>query len=64
MAFFRHSFLLLLFCTVATSQARAECGPPAPTCSLLRDAPIIFVGTLVSEAAGEYHFRVEERFKG
>jgi hypothetical protein len=64
MALFRNSFMAVFFCTLAASQARAECGPPAPTCSLLRYAPIIFIGTLVSETAGEYHFRVQEGFKG
>jgi len=45
--------------------ALAQCtGGYAPTCSLSKAAPVIFLGTIESMSDGVFHFRVEERFAG
>ena len=45
--------------------AFAQCaGGYAPTCSLTKAAPVIFLGTIESVSDGTFHFRVEERFAG
>jgi hypothetical protein len=56
--------IALLLASSAPS-ASAECGPPMSfSCSLKDLGDVIFVGTLVSEKNGAYHFNVEEPFKG
>ena len=45
--------------------AFAQCfGGYAPTCSLRKAAPIIFLGTIESTSDSTFHFRVEESFAG
>ena len=45
--------------------AFAQCaGGYAPTCSLTKAAPVVFLGTIESTSDGAFHFRVEERFAG
>lgn len=53
-----------VLCCVVSPRASAECGPAWPTCSLRQYAPVVFLGTLVSQTDGVYHFRVDEAFNG
>ena len=58
---------VLATCTVISSApaAFAQCaGGYAPTCSLTKAAPIVFLGTIESISDGTFHFRVEEGFAG
>ncbi len=49
----------------SSAAALAQCsGEYEPTCSLLKAAPIVFLGTVESISDGTFHVRVEEPFAG